>query len=96
MSHSLGFTEHAAKRMAQRGIRETDVEIILSMATEVEGGYLVRKKDFEAFDRELKRRRDHARRLVGKRLVIEDDRLVTAHHADRAKRRRPLRRISAP
>ena len=58
---------------------------------EVESGYLVREKDYQALDRELKQLRDHARRLVGKRLVVEGNRLVTAYHTARTKERRLLR-----
>jgi hypothetical protein len=77
--------------MSQRGIANDDLELIQWIGTEVEGGYLVREKDYQALDRELKQLRDHARRLVGKRLVIEGDRLVTAYHAARTKERRLLR-----
>jgi hypothetical protein len=62
---------------------------------EGEGGYLVREKDFQALDRELKQLRDHARRLPGKRLVVEGDRLVTAYHAVHSKERRLLRGAQA-
>lgn len=85
------LTAHAATRMAQRGIAADDLEFIAWIGTEVEGGYLVRKKDFQALDRELKQWRQRARRLVGKRLVIEGGRVVTAYHADRSKERRLLR-----
>jgi hypothetical protein len=39
----------------------------------------------------LKQLRDQARKLVGKRLVVEGDRLVTAYHAVRRKERALLR-----
>ena len=39
--------------------------------------------------------RDQARRLVGKRLVLEGDRLVTAYHAVRSKQRLLLRGAEA-
>jgi hypothetical protein len=58
-------------------------------------GYLVREKDFQALDRELRQLRDQARRLVGKRLVLEGDRLVTAYHAVRSKQRLLLRGAEA-
>jgi hypothetical protein len=61
--------------------------LIQWIGTEVEGGYLVREKDFQALDRELKQLRDQAKRLVGKQLVVEGDRLITAYHAGRSKQR---------
>jgi hypothetical protein len=91
MKNVLRLTAHAAMRMSQRGIANKDLELISWIGTEVEGGYLVREKDFQALDRQLKYLRDHARRLVGKRLVVDGDRLVTAYHAFRGKQRRLLR-----
>jgi hypothetical protein len=85
------LTAHAATRMAQRCIAGVDLELIAWIGTEVEGGYFVCEKDFQALDRSLKQLRDHAKRLVGKRLVVEDGRVLTAYHANRAKQRRLLR-----
>jgi len=51
----------------------------------------VREKDFQLLDRELKQLRDQARKLVGKRLVLEGDRVITAYHAGRSKQRVLLR-----
>jgi hypothetical protein len=89
--HFHDLTHHAVTRMAQRGIASDDLELIARIGTEVEGGYLVRKKDFQAFDRELKQVRDYLRRLVGKRLVIESGQVLTVYHANRGKQRRLLR-----
>jgi hypothetical protein len=91
MKNILRLTPHATVRMSQRGIAGDDLELIRWIGTEVEGGYFVREKDFQALDRELKQLRELARRLVGKRLVVEGDRLVTAYHAIRNKERRLLR-----
>jgi hypothetical protein len=91
MMNSLDLTAHAVTRMAQRGLADDDIELIRWIGTEVEGGYLVREKDFQALDRELRQLRDQARRLVGKRLVLEGDRLVTAYHAVRSKQRQLVR-----
>ena len=88
---SEGLTQHALMRMAQRGFKGEDTDLIMYMGTEVEGGYFVREKDFQALDLKLKQLRDHARRLVGKRLVVEGERVVTAYHARRTKGRCLLR-----
>ena len=85
------LTPHAISRMAQRGIGLRDADLIKYIGTQVEGGYLVRVRDFQALDRELKQLRDHARRLVGKRVVTEGDLIVTAYHAGRSKRRHLIR-----
>jgi hypothetical protein len=82
-------------RMAQRVLANDDVEMIRWIGTEVEDGYLVREKDFQALDRDLKQLRDQARKLVGKRLVLEGDRLITAYHAAPNKPRLLLRNTHA-
>ncbi len=88
-THDL--TRHAIARLAQRAIASEDLEIIALIGTDVECGYLVREKDFQAFERALKQLRDRARRLVGKRLVVDGDRVITAYHAGRSKERQLLR-----
>jgi hypothetical protein len=64
--------------------------------TEVKGGYLVRGKDFQLLDRNLKQLKDKARRLVGKRIVVEDCVVVTAYHAGTRKKLGCAMRSSAP
>ena len=91
MSGAVYLTAHAAVRMAQRGITGNDLDLITWLGTEVEGGYFVREKDFEALDRDLKQLRQRAKRLVGKRVVIEGDQIITAYHVVPGKERRLLR-----
>ncbi len=86
------LTAHAATRLAQRGLGNDDLELIALIGSEVEGGYLVREKDFQALDQKLKHLRDRARKLVGKRLVVEGSHLITAYHTHRNKERHLLRR----
>lgn len=90
MDHSL-VTAHAGTRMVQRAIRDDDLELITWIGTEVEGGYLVRKRDSQAVERQLKLLMDRLRRLQGKRVVIADGRIVTVYHARQTKERRLLR-----
>jgi len=91
MTSTLHLTVHAVTRMAQRAIANDDLELIEQIGTEVEDGYVVRERDFQALDRDLKLLRDQARRLVGKRLVVRGGRVLTAYHAGRDKERRLLR-----
>jgi hypothetical protein len=86
------LTKHGAKRLSQRGIRHDDLALAQEIGTEVEGGYLVLEKDYQAFERRLNERREQARRLVGKRVVIVDNALVTAYHANPRKQRQLIRR----
>ena len=94
-THLLELTAHATTRMSQRGIRGGDLELVRRIGTEVEGGYLVREKDFQALERQLNFLRDQARRLVGKRVVVDGCMVVSAYHAGRAKERRLLRGAEA-
>jgi hypothetical protein len=87
----LRTTSHGLQRMSQRGLTNRSLEIVTLIGTEVEGGYLVREKDFQAYERNLKRQLDEARKLVGKRIVIAGDCVVTAYHATEGKQRRLLR-----
>lgn len=87
---TLELTPHAIARLAQRAVSIEDIEIISLIATDVECGYLVREKDFQAFERALNQLRDRARRLVGKRVVVDGDRVVTAYHTGRSKERQLL------
>jgi hypothetical protein len=87
----LMLTGHAAMRMAQRSIKFKDAELIALIGTEVEDGYLVRFKDYQEVEAQLKRLLDRLRRIVGKRLIVADGRIVTAYHASRTYQSRLLR-----
>jgi hypothetical protein len=88
---TLIFTGHAAVRMAQRGIRSKDADLIALIGTRVDDGYLVRTKDYQEIEQGLKSLLNRLRRLVGKRLIIADGQIVTAYHASVQTRRRLLR-----
>ena len=89
--NSLILTGHAAMRMAQRSIKYRDAELIALIGTEVHDGYLVRVKDYQEVDRQLKLLLDRLRRIVGKRLIVADGKIVTAYHTSRNFQRRLLR-----
>ena len=88
---TLTMTNHAAVRMAQRGIASKDAELIVMIGTEVEGGYLVREKDYRKVEHAVKRWLQQCRRIIGKRLVIQNNRIVTGYPASKKKQRRLLR-----
>lgn len=90
---SLVMTHHAAARMAQRGIPAKDADLIALIGTEVGDGYLVRSKDVQVAEREVKNLLARIRRLKGKRLVTAEGRIVTAYPATQRQERRLLRRV---
>ena len=77
--------------MAQRGIMPKDSDLITLIGTEVDDGYFVREQDYQEVERALKRFWQRLRRVVGKRLVVQDNRVVTAYHASKMHERRLLR-----
>lgn len=87
----IGITRHAVQRMAQRSFRESDLDLIMMIGTEVEDGYLVRTKDRLAAERALKQLLVQIRRLDGKRVVVESGSVVTAYRPGREKERRLMR-----
>ncbi len=84
-------TDHAAIRMAQRGLSLGDAELAALIGTEVDDGYLVLAKNCKKLESELKALLDRVRRLQGKRLVTANGRIVTAYQASRWNERRLLR-----
>jgi len=84
-------TQHAIQRMTQRGLKPDDLDLIMLIGTEVEGGYLVRSRDRQAAESELKRLLKQVRRLDGTRLVVESGTVVTAYRAGRKTERRLVR-----
>jgi hypothetical protein len=88
---TLTLTSHAVMRMAQRGIVPNDSELIALIGAEVDGGYLVRNKDYQEAERVVKRLLERLRRVVGKRLVVKNNRIVTAYQPRKQYQRRLLR-----
>lgn len=89
----LTLTHHAAERIPQRSLRINDPDLIALIGTAVEDGYLVRTKDYQEIERALKQLLQRFRRLIGKRVVVADGRIVTAYHATKSNERRLLRRV---
>jgi hypothetical protein len=89
--NTLTMTSHSTVRMAQRGIKLQDAELIALIGTEVDHGFIVLLKDYQEVERQLKNIIDRVRRLVGKRAVVADGRVVTIYHASKRYERRLLR-----
>lgn len=78
--------------MAQRGIQSKDAELIASIGSEVEDGFVVLEKDYQQVERMVKTFLARCRRVVGKRLVVADGNIVTTYHVSQSQIRRVLRR----
>jgi len=90
--NAINLTHHAVLRMQQRGISEADLSLIMELGTETETGFLLRRKDVEKIEHDMKRLVSRLHRLVGKRVVAEGDTVVTAYHATKNDQKRLLQR----
>jgi len=89
---SLTLTQHAESRIRQRGLRESDIPMIVDAGTPVdEDSLLLLAQDV---DREIRRRKQEIsalERLRGCRVVIVDDKVVTVYRPSRRTEKRLLR-----
>ena len=79
--HKLVYSAHAKTRMAQRGFRDQVPEFIIEHGTKVRDGYLLRKKDVETIVYEPRRWPFDPQKLVGARVVLKENYLVTIYRA---------------
>ena len=89
----LVLSRHAETRMSQRGLRDSDVNLILRCATEIgEDLYFLTRKDVE---REVRRRKQEIQaleRLNGQKLVVAEETIVTCYKSRKYDQQRTLRR----
>lgn len=77
----LIISRHGNVRMAQRGIREADLEVILAHGTDIgRNRIMLRRRDAAEAVRTLKRQIANIERLTDKVLVVADGQFVTAYH----------------
>jgi hypothetical protein len=84
-------TKHAIARMAQRGIKLNDADLIVLVGTEVSDGYLVLRKDYDEAERALKLMIERLRKVVGKRLIFANGQIVTVYSASESHKRQLIR-----
>jgi len=81
MRPDVHFTHHAEARMRQRGFRNADIGLVLSVATRVaDDAFFLSDKDAT---REIERRRreiQQLERLRGTKVIVEGESLVTIYH----------------
>jgi hypothetical protein len=81
---------HATKRIPQRAMNGTDVDLILTHGTETRDGYFLRDQDVKIAERELRKEIDRINQLAGKYVVVKGETIVTAYHPGRKKQKRIL------
>ena len=89
----MDLSSHGEVRNQQRGLRDADLDLIMSHATEVPAGLLVLRRDVRRASRVLpKDQLQRLERLVGRLLVIDGGIIVTNYPAKRHHQRLLLRR----
>lgn len=90
--NALSLSNHAEARMRQRGLRLSDLQLILRCASEIgEDIYFLSRKDAEREIRQRKREIQALERLRGQKVVVEDDTIVTCYRSRRKDQKRLLR-----
>ena len=90
--NDLSLTRHAEARMRQRGLRDTDLDLLLAAATPLANDAWLMTN--AATDREIARRKreiEQLQRLRGCKLVIAGDVVITICHTRQATQRQVLR-----
>ena len=89
---NLTLTHHAESRSRQRGLRESDIPMIIDAGTPVDDDSLLLLA--QDVDREIRRRKQEIsalERLRGCRVVIVDDKVLTVYRPSRRTEKRLLR-----
>ncbi|AWJ87754.1 hypothetical protein TSH58p_30035 (plasmid) [Azospirillum sp. TSH58] len=88
----FSLTPHAIARLQQRGMRPADVEMILSFGTWSEDGPVLCAKDYARVEADVRHFLARLQKLVGRTVIVEGDRIVTAYKAKPWKQKRLLSR----
>ena len=90
---NLSYCDHANARIRQRGFSESDVELIVSLGTQVEdGAVLLRKQDVDREVRNLEREKQRLHRLKNTKVVVNGETVVTVYRTGKSSQRTTLRR----
>ena len=86
----MNISTHAQQRLQQRGLHETDLELIVFHGTITRDGYLLRRNDVARIEREVKSLISRLNRLEGKYVVVKGGTIVTAYHPTEKKSKKLL------
>lgn len=82
---AIRFSKHAAARIRQRGLTESDVELIRKTGESVEDGYVMSNRAVEQRMHELQREINRIERLRGVALIEGETQVITVYRADSAR-----------
>ena len=85
---------HAAKRQRQRGVSNTDLELVMRYGESVDEGFVLSDRALALARRDIKRILQRLDHLAGVAVIEQDGTLVTTYRAD-SRRVRRLRAAGA-
>ena len=86
------LSRHAEKRMRQRGLRNSDIDLINQCASLIGGDLFLSRKDVA---REIHRRKQEIQaleRLSGKKIALAGETIVTCYQSRQSDQKRMLRK----
>jgi hypothetical protein len=84
------LSHHADGRIQQRGLRASDLSLVITHGTAVRDGYLLRTRDVAAAEAELKRRITRLHRLAGTFVAVAEDTVLSVYRPCKVRRRKLL------
>lgn len=89
----IAYSNHVGRRMRQSGLRERDIDLVLTCGTQIDAAsVLLSNKDTA---REIERRKREIQalgRLRGLKVVIREGVVVTCYHANAKQLKKAFRR----
>jgi len=95
-THDWELSDHGAERLQQRGVRETELPLLLHCSTPVDE-HVLQLMDADV-DREVAQRKreiEALERLRGCQVVLNGEAVVTVYHPTKRRMKRNLRRQRA-
>lgn len=87
------LTDHAQKRMNQRGLRDADLRLLLASATQVSSdSYLLTREDVAREIAERKRDIQRLERMSGYKVVVDGETIITCYRSSARNQQRTMRR----
>ncbi len=87
-------SNHADCRMRQRGLRKSDFSLVREFGSVTNEGFILRRKDVEAAQCEMKRVISDLERLTGVAVITKDQTVVSCYRPTKLKRKRMLKEVN--
>jgi len=84
------LTRHPRHRIQQRGYKKSDVHLIVEHGTQATGAVVLRTKDVDRVEAQLKQRISRVRTLQGSAVILRGETIVSIYRAGKQRRRRLL------